>query len=123
MHDTTERKDVYSRITDQIIAQLEKGVRPWVKPWNAEHAAGRITRPLRHNGQPYSRHQYSFALDVRRAAGLRRAYLDDVPPGLGTERACPQRRKRLACGFCQLDHAAPNATKKPARISSAKFRT
>jgi antirestriction protein ArdC len=31
-----------------------KGVRPWVRPWNAEHAAGRITRPLRHNGQPYS---------------------------------------------------------------------
>jgi len=54
MHDTIERKDVYSRITAQIIAQLEKGVRPWVKPWNAEHAAGRITRPLRHNGQPYS---------------------------------------------------------------------
>ena len=24
------------------------------RPWNAEHAAGRITRPLRHNGQPYS---------------------------------------------------------------------
>src|SRR5437879_8243427 len=30
------------------------GVRPWVRPWNAEHAAGRITRPLRHNGQPYT---------------------------------------------------------------------
>jgi antirestriction protein ArdC len=29
-------------------------VRPWVKPWNAEHAAGQITRPLRHNGQPYT---------------------------------------------------------------------
>jgi antirestriction protein ArdC len=54
MHGTTERKDVYSRITAQIVAQLEQGVRPWVKPWNAEHAAGRITRPLRHNGQPYS---------------------------------------------------------------------
>ena len=54
MHDTIERKDVYSRITAQIVAQLEQGVRPWVKPWNAEHAAGRITRPLRHNGQPYS---------------------------------------------------------------------
>jgi antirestriction protein ArdC len=51
---TTERQDVYSRITSQIVAQLEKGVRPWLKPWNAEHAAGRITRPLRHNGQPYS---------------------------------------------------------------------
>ena len=33
---------------------LEQGVRPWIKPWDAEHAAGRITRPLRHNGQPYS---------------------------------------------------------------------
>jgi len=50
----TERQDVYSRITSQIVADLEKGVRPWVKPWNAEHAAGRITRPLRHNGQPYT---------------------------------------------------------------------
>jgi antirestriction protein ArdC len=50
----TERQDVYTRITSQIVADLEKGVRPWVKPWNAEHAAGRITRPLRHNGQPYA---------------------------------------------------------------------
>jgi antirestriction protein ArdC len=25
-----------------------------VRPWNAEHAAGPITRPLRHNGQPYT---------------------------------------------------------------------
>jgi hypothetical protein len=31
-------------------SHLERGVRPWVKPWNAEHAAGRITRPLRYNG-------------------------------------------------------------------------
>jgi antirestriction protein ArdC len=54
MQDTTERKDVYSRITEQIVEHLEKGVRPWIRPWNAEHAAGRITRPLRHNGQPYS---------------------------------------------------------------------
>src|ERR1022692_2435116 len=50
----TERQDIYTRITAQIVEQLEKGCRPWVKPWNAEHAAGRITRPLRHNGQPYS---------------------------------------------------------------------
>ena len=35
-------------------SELERGVRPWLKPWNAEHAAGRITRPLRHNGQKYS---------------------------------------------------------------------
>ncbi len=48
------RQDVYSRITGKIIAELEQGVRPWMKPWNAEHAAGRITKPLRHNGQPYN---------------------------------------------------------------------
>ncbi len=54
MQNTTERKDVYSRITAQIVEYLEKGVRPWTRPWNAEHAAGRITRPLRFNGQPYS---------------------------------------------------------------------
>lgn len=47
-------QDVYSRITDKIVAALEEGVRPWHRPWNAEHAAGRITRPLRFNGQPYS---------------------------------------------------------------------
>lgn len=47
------RPDVYSRITDRIIADLEQGVRPWLRPWSADHAAGRITRPLRHNGIPY----------------------------------------------------------------------
>ena len=49
----TEIRDVYSRITGKIIADLEQGVRPWHKPWNADHAAGKITRPLRHNGIPY----------------------------------------------------------------------
>lgn len=47
------RADVYASVTSRIIADLEKGVRTWQKPWNAEHAAGRITRPLRHNGVPY----------------------------------------------------------------------
>ncbi|MHB8268615.1 ArdC family protein [Bradyrhizobium sp.] len=47
------KKDIYSKITNQIVAELEKGVRPWLKPWNAEHAEGRITRPLRANGIPY----------------------------------------------------------------------
>jgi len=35
----TERKDVYSRITSQIVGSLEQGVRPWIKPWNAERQA------------------------------------------------------------------------------------
>src|SRR5271165_22600 len=47
------RTDVYQKITDQIVGALETGVRPWHQPWNAEHSAGRITRPLRGNGIPY----------------------------------------------------------------------
>lgn len=49
----TGKADLYSRITDRIVADLEQGVRPWFKPWSTEHAAGRITRPLRANGVPY----------------------------------------------------------------------
>jgi antirestriction protein ArdC len=47
------RSDVYQKITDRIVSELEKGVRPWLKPWSVEHAGGRITRPLRANGIPY----------------------------------------------------------------------
>lgn len=49
----TRRADIYTRVTDRIVELLSQGVKPWLKPWDAEHAAGRITRPLRHNGEPY----------------------------------------------------------------------
>jgi len=47
-------KDIYQSITDQIISYLEVGSRPWFKPWNAENAAGKITRPLKHDFTPYN---------------------------------------------------------------------
>ena len=50
---THDRTDVYTRVTNRILADLERGVRPWMKPWDAGHAAGRIARPLRATGQPY----------------------------------------------------------------------
>lgn len=53
MSTKTARTDVYTRLTDRIIEQLSQGVKPWLKPWDAEYAAGRITRPLRHNNEPY----------------------------------------------------------------------
>jgi len=40
-------------VTNRIIADLEEGVRPWLKPWNAPHPAGSISRPLPHHGTPY----------------------------------------------------------------------
>jgi antirestriction protein ArdC len=50
---TTSRSDLYSRITGKILADLEQGVRPWHRPWNAGNLEGRVMRPLRHNGIPY----------------------------------------------------------------------
>jgi len=48
---TSEKRDLYAEITNKIIASLEKGVKPWHKPWAAE---GCTARPLRHCGIPYS---------------------------------------------------------------------
>lgn len=54
MSKSVDRQDVYTLVTNKIISELEKGERPWFKPWNAAHAAGSISRPLRHNLEPYS---------------------------------------------------------------------
>jgi len=48
------RPDLYARVTDAIVADLEAGVRPWVKPWSADPLSGRVSRPLRACGLPYS---------------------------------------------------------------------
>lgn len=48
------RADIYARITDRIVAELERGVRPWMQPWRSGSGNGSVTRPLRHNGLPYS---------------------------------------------------------------------
>lgn len=53
MRQSLTRRDVYQTITDQIIEELERGVRPWSKPWSADHMAGRVLLPLSHNGIPY----------------------------------------------------------------------
>jgi len=45
------RPDIHARITRQIITQLEAGVRPWSQPWRA---GASVSRPLRHDGTPYS---------------------------------------------------------------------
>ncbi|MFT4196993.1 MAG: zincin-like metallopeptidase domain-containing protein [Pseudoxanthomonas sp.] len=49
-----QRSDIHARVTERIVADLEKGVRPWVQPWSASRSGGPVTRPLRHNGEAYS---------------------------------------------------------------------
>ena len=47
---STPRRDVYQAVTDKVIADLERGVRPWHRPWSGQGSAG---RPLRANGAAY----------------------------------------------------------------------
>jgi len=42
------KNDIYERVTRQIITELEKGNRPWSKPWDATP-----TLPKRHMGEAY----------------------------------------------------------------------
>ncbi len=45
--------DVYTLLTEKVIALIEKGTLPWVQPWQSVHQAGAVSRPLRANGEPY----------------------------------------------------------------------
>ena len=48
------KADVYEKVTNRIITDLEQGQLTWLKPWSSGNMEGRIVRPLRHNGLPYS---------------------------------------------------------------------
>lgn len=47
------KTDVYTRVTNSIIAALETGTRPWLKPWSAPTNDRLPLLPLRGNGTPY----------------------------------------------------------------------
>jgi N-terminal domain of anti-restriction factor ArdC len=49
----SEKLDVYSRVTNKIIADLERGNLTWLQPWQAGHQAGPVSRPLRAAGKAY----------------------------------------------------------------------
>ena len=43
----TETLDVYSRVTNKIIADIEAGNLTWLQPWQAGgHKAGAVSRPF-----------------------------------------------------------------------------
>lgn len=44
-------RDLYQSVTDQIIAALEAGTRPWAPSWDGATGAGGL--PVRHNGEAY----------------------------------------------------------------------
>jgi len=75
----SEKQDVYRRITDKIVADLEKGIEPWPQPWQAAHVAGR---------------EYPHALGDGHEKELCLPNLADLQTGAGDWRARPQRKEK-----------------------------
>ena len=48
-----ERRDHYAELTDRIVAELEKGVIPWQKPWNPDSCNGPQGPVNGVTGRPY----------------------------------------------------------------------
>jgi antirestriction protein ArdC len=49
----TVKQDIYTHVTNKIIADLEKGNLTWKKPWKSKDFGGCISLPLRCDGTPY----------------------------------------------------------------------
>jgi antirestriction protein ArdC len=47
-----ETKDLFAEVTERIVADLEKGVRPWRQPWS-NGRSGDVALPIRANGVRY----------------------------------------------------------------------
>jgi antirestriction protein ArdC len=47
------KPDIYAKVTNKIIADLERGSLTCLRPWQPGHAAGHISRPLRAGGEAY----------------------------------------------------------------------
>ena len=113
----SEFRDVYSRITDKIIADLEQGVRPWMRPWNAEHAAGKITRPLRHNGIPYKGINVVMLWSASVTEGLRLPAVADLQAGARARRQCQEGRDAASLSSMPTASPAPRPTTRARRPS------
>ena len=49
------RRDVYAEVTAKIIAELEAGIAPWVRPWNKGNRPASVALPYSvATGRPYS---------------------------------------------------------------------
>jgi len=68
----TTKKDCYSEITNAIIADLENGVRPWIKPWQTDGAIP--CRPLRVTSEPYRGINILLLWSAAHRQGFRSAY-------------------------------------------------
>ena len=99
MTTATTRTDLYARVTARILADLERGVRPWLQPWQAGPAAGRVRRPLRHNGTPYKGINIVILWGEAMAKGYASPVWMTFKQATTLGRPCPQGRARHPGGL------------------------
>ncbi len=46
--------NIYRHVTDSILAMLERGTKPWVKPWDSKNSNIGGVMPVNHKRRPYS---------------------------------------------------------------------
>ena len=60
-------QEVIEKVTAQIVAELERGTMPWVKPWKSNGSAGNalagFALPLRVTGESYRGIKCAGAMD------------------------------------------------------------
>jgi len=52
--DNTAKRDVYQEVTNRIIAALETGTAPWLRPWRDTNAGGELEPYNAATGRPYN---------------------------------------------------------------------
>ncbi|MDX2277367.1 MAG: zincin-like metallopeptidase domain-containing protein [Hyphomonadaceae bacterium] len=68
------RRDIAAEINAKILADLERGVLPWKKPWDGARAGGPIGLPLRVGGEPYRGMNVVLLWSAAVDAGFRSRY-------------------------------------------------
>jgi N-terminal domain of anti-restriction factor ArdC len=77
------KRDLYAEVSTRIVAELEAGAAPWVKPWSATPG---VEHPLQRRNQPaLFRMQCRSAVDGT-SGGLSHAALSDIQSGIGARR-------------------------------------
>lgn len=97
------RPDLYARVTDAIVADLEAGVRPWTRPWTADGRSGPVSRPLRVGGQPYS------GVNVAQIDGLPAAFQTETPTAPSAERRNARAHDYFAATGAQVRYGGGEA--------------
>ncbi len=45
--------EFYTKVTEQIVSQMERGVSPWHQPWQSGKWSGQVSRTIRSTGEKY----------------------------------------------------------------------